>query len=341
VNSPWKGQASCPAPGEPSYADGGQTAQHGNLIRFRRGGFGYKSCFIRFVNRVNLRVTLVSGAVGCLILGLITVWLWPEKVPLLAASMAGHARLQNRERWYQDSHKPPPTLLEIKTAAENGDAQAQNTLAQVYASQQDFADAVNWYRKAAEQGSTNAQFALGEILLHGRNGTETSATISKDADEAVLWLGKAANQDDAAAQVELGGCYQRGAGVDENLVEAYKWFTLAARQSNTVARVALEHLTLQMKADEALEGEREAGLFVPSKNGELPEPAYLRQLRLKGISASGRKRLAIVNNRTLGESEEASIKLSSKTVEIRCLRIENSSVLVQVGPFRKQLMLAN
>jgi len=162
VNSPWKGQASCPAPGEPSYADGGQTAQHGNLIRFRRGGFGYKSCFIRFVNRVNLRVTLVSGAVGCLILGLITVWLWPEKVPLLAASMAGHARLQNRERWYQDSHKPPPTLLEIKTAAENGDAQAQNTLAQVYASQQDFADAVNWYRKAAEQGSTNAQFALGE-----------------------------------------------------------------------------------------------------------------------------------------------------------------------------------
>ena len=288
---------------------------------------------------VNLR--LIVGAAVFLSLGLVAIWLWPGGVPLLTERFAGQARRTNRERWYQEANTPPPTLLEIKTAAEDGDAGAQYNLAQVYASEQDFANAINWYRKAAEQGCTNAQLALGETLLQGRKQTVTSADVPPDADEGVLWLGRAANQGGVQAQIQLGGCYQRGTGVEPNLIEAYKWFALAARQSNAVARVGLEHLQLQMSRPDIAAGQHAAQLFLPNKNEDLPQPAYLGQVRLNGVSLSGNKPLAIVNNRTLGESEQTSIKLNGKTMQIRCLKIAATSVLVQVGPFRKQLRLAD
>ena len=262
-------------------------------------------------------------------------------MPILAERIADHTRQRNRERWYQEANPPPKTLLDIKTAAEDGDASAQNGLAEVYVSEQDFGDAVKWYRKAAEQGRTNAQFALGQILLQGRKATATSADVPQDADEAVLWLGRAANQGDVQAQIEIGGCYQRGTGVEPNLIEAYKWFALAGCRSNAVARVALEHLQLQMNSQDIAAGQQAAKLFLPSTNGDLPEPSFLRQVRLNGISSSGQKPLAIVNNRTFGESEQGSIKLNGKTMQLRCVKIEATSVLVQVGPFRKQLRLAD
>jgi len=289
----------------------------------------------------NLRPLLIAGATGFLSLGLIGMWVWPEKVPFLAQRMADQTRQRNRERWYHASHQPPPTLLQIKTAAEDGQVAAQMTLAEVYVSEQDFAHAVTWYRKAAEQGWTNAQVALGQMLLQGRNETPTSTAIPRDADEALLWLGRAANQGNVPAQLELGGCYVRGTGVEPNLIEAYKWFALADPRSNAVAQVALEHLQLQMSRGDTAAGQQAATAFVPSKNADLPEHSYLAQLRLKGISPSAKKPLAIVNNRTLGESEEAFITLYGKTVKIRCLKIEAASVLVQVGPFRKQLRLSN
>jgi hypothetical protein len=289
----------------------------------------------------NAKTILLAGVIGLLSLSLSAIVLWPKKVLLMAGGWDEHTRRENRERWYHESHKPPPALLEIKTAAESGDPKAQITLAQVYASQQDFEKAGAWYRQAAEQGNIAAEFTLGEILLHGRSATQTSAALAPDPDEAVIWLGKAANQGDVAAQVELGGCYQRGSGVNADPIEAYKWFALAAGQSNTVARVELEHIVLRMTKEENEAGQRAAALFFPSQEGALPEPAYLSQLQLKGISQARGKRLAIVNNHTLAEFEHAFIKLNNKIVDVRCLRIETASVLIQVGPFRKQLSLAD
>ena len=56
-------------------------------------------------------------------------------------------------------------LEALKTAAEQGDADAQYDLGSIYASgagiPEDDAKAVYWYRKAAEQGYVSAQNSLG------------------------------------------------------------------------------------------------------------------------------------------------------------------------------------
>jgi len=53
------------------------------------------------------------------------------------------------------------------------------------------------------------------------------------------WYRKAADQGDAAAQFNLGTLYYNGRGVPQDLVEAHKWYTLAA--SGFPAAMAANH----------------------------------------------------------------------------------------------------
>ena len=58
---------------------------------------------------------------------------------------------------------------------------------------QDYAEAVTWYRKAAEQGYAAAQNNLGSMYLNGRG-------VGQDDAEAVSWFRKAAEQGYGPAQ---------------------------------------------------------------------------------------------------------------------------------------------
>jgi TPR repeat protein len=61
---------------------------------------------------------------------------------------------------------------------------------------QDDSEAVNWYRKAAEQGLGSAQYNLGVMYEIGKG-------VSRDYSEAAKWYRKAAEQGDADAQLRL------------------------------------------------------------------------------------------------------------------------------------------
>ena len=61
------------------------------------------------------------------------------------------------------------------------------------------AEAVKWYRKAAEQGHADAQTYLGYCYKSGQG-------VPKDYSEAVKWYRKAAEQGNASAQNNLGYC---------------------------------------------------------------------------------------------------------------------------------------
>jgi hypothetical protein len=85
------------------------------------------------------------------------------------------------------------------------------------------AEAVKWYRMAADQGYAHAQCNLGVCY-------DTGQGVAKDPVEAVRWMRKAAEQGHAGAQFNLGVCYQLGKGIDKDLVEAVKWMRKAAEQ---------------------------------------------------------------------------------------------------------------
>jgi TPR repeat protein len=98
---------------------------------------------------------------------------------------------------------------------------------------QDHAEALKWYRRAAEQGKANAQYALSIIYAHGRG-------VEQDYAEAVAWCRKAAEQGDPGAQFNLGMMYRVGQGVPQDYMQAHMWLNLAAsRATNAKHRVEI------------------------------------------------------------------------------------------------------
>jgi hypothetical protein len=60
---------------------------------------------------------------------------------------------------------------------------------------------------------------------------------------------------------------------------------------------------------------------------------------LKGISVIKDKKLAIINDRTLAEGEEFTLKGNGQPVRVKCVEIKEKSVIVSVGSATKELAL--
>ena len=96
-----------------------------------------------------------------------------------------------------------------------------------------YPNAVQYYRKAAEQGYAPAQNALGDMYYYGR-------CVTRDYVEAVRWYRKSAEKGDSDAQNRLGDMYRDGHGVAPNDLEAFKLYHNAANQGSASARNKLE-----------------------------------------------------------------------------------------------------
>ncbi len=87
------------------------------------------------------------------------------------------------------------------------------------------------YTHAAEQGDAEAQYQLGEIY---RKGTEKG--VSRNFKTAAKWYELAAKQAHAEAQYQLGELYAKGRGVKKNRKTAQEWYKAAARQGHVKAK---------------------------------------------------------------------------------------------------------
>ena len=163
----------------------------------------------------------------------------------------------------QQNEADRKVLAEIRAGADKGDAKAQYELGRAFFSgtlgvAKDEAEAVKWFRKAAEQNVAAAQFSLGVCYANGRG-------VTKDDAEAVKWFRKAAEQNFADAQYNLGVCYDSGEGVAKDEVEAYKWWLLAAGQGNDDAKYNMTIVENKMSREQIAEGQRLARDFKPRK----------------------------------------------------------------------------
>ncbi len=156
---------------------------------------------------------------------------------------------QEAGRWYH-------------AAAENGNLSAQFNLALLLElgqeKSQNYVEAISWYQRAAESGHAKAQYNLGLMYATGKG-------LDQDPEKAKHWFGKAAAQHNASAELalavlnlketnagnyadtvklfeqaakqgnaqaqhQLGYAYYEGLGVEADMVQAYAWFSLAAKQ---------------------------------------------------------------------------------------------------------------
>lgn len=132
---------------------------------------------------------------------------------------------------------------QLRKEAEQGNVRAQFELAGAYYNGNGVArhpfEGARWLLRAAEQGYAPAQCDLGAMYVRG-------VGVEQSYQEALKWLRKAAEQGDALAQHSLGSIYAKGfrdksvgffyrvvlANATRDYVEAYKWFTLAAKNGH-------------------------------------------------------------------------------------------------------------
>ena len=130
------------------------------------------------------------------------------------------------------------------------------------------AEAVNWYRKAADAGDLPSLFRLGQLLHLGKgvpaNPADATAKIKQAAEadyvpawtvlgeryelglgtrqndqNAAFWYRKAAERGIQAAQAKVGDFFMRGKGVAKDEAEGVRWFKLSADGGNREGQYGL------------------------------------------------------------------------------------------------------
>lgn len=124
------------------------------------------------------------------------------------------------------AEKYDDAFILAKELADFGDARGQNMLGILFKNghgvEKNQNKAIEWYKKAAEQGLDKAQVNLGCIYLYGTG----------DIKQAVYWFKKAAEQNNDNAMFEYGLCCYEGWGIEQNYEEAAIWLKRAAEQNN-------------------------------------------------------------------------------------------------------------
>ncbi len=109
--------------------------------------------------------------------------------------------------------------------------------------------ALEWYRKAADQGHATAQTRLANHYADGKN-------IEKNRAEAIRLYKLAAAQGQPKAQLELGLAYRDGKGVPKDLAQAQAWLVLSAASGSRVATFMGKQLSPQLTKEQWKEARR-------------------------------------------------------------------------------------
>ena len=110
----------------------------------------------------------------------------------------------------------------------------------------DYKEAVRWYRLAAEQGFSDAQYFLAGMYDRGLGVTQSFT-------EAVRWHKLAAAQGNTKAQYNLGNSYGKAEGVSQDDIRAHMWYNLSAGGGYAAAvklrDIVAARMTIQQIAD--------------------------------------------------------------------------------------------
>jgi TPR repeat protein len=123
-------------------------------------------------------------------------------------------------------------MVYFRKAADDGNAPAMYYIAALYeigrGVPSDCQQAMAWYLKAADAGDAPAMTRAGFLYEHGRG-------VAQDYQRALAWYRKAADAGNPDAMTSIGFLYCRGHGVAKDYEQAMYWFRQAAYVGNAEA----------------------------------------------------------------------------------------------------------
>jgi TPR repeat protein len=176
---------------------------------------------------------------------------------LVAAAVFAALLLGGLAIYFWQAQPEPPTQDELAADFAKGTQYERGTGVSL-----DYAQAIVWYRKAAEAGYPPAEYAMGLMTAVGHG-------IVRDEKTANDWFSRAAEHGFAEAQVTFAGNLLTGTGTTDgkpDKVEALKWLLLGADQmpdplSKQVAITTRDTLAKELSADDQTEATKRAAAW--------------------------------------------------------------------------------
>jgi uncharacterized protein len=162
---------------------------------------------------------------------------------ILVLGLAGPATAAELDDAVAAAHRGEyaTALRRLSPLAETGDARAQFDIGFMHAFgwgvPRDPAEAMKWYRKAADQGLQVAQHFLGIAYANGEG-------VRPDNAEAARWFARAAAQGFSQSQYMLGIMTVDGRGVPTDLVQGYAYIVMAGKGGVRSAARVVQKLAL-------------------------------------------------------------------------------------------------
>jgi V8-like Glu-specific endopeptidase len=162
---------------------------------------------------------------------------------ILVLGLAGPATAAELDDAVAAAHKGDyaTALRRLSPLAEKGDARAQFDIGFMHAYgwgvQRNPAEAITWYRKAADQGLPVAQHFLGMAYVNGEG-------VRPDDAEAARWFARAAAQGFAQAQYMLGLMALDGRGVPKDPLQGYAFMVMSGQGGVRSASRVVQKLAL-------------------------------------------------------------------------------------------------
>lgn len=128
-----------------------------------------------------------------------------------------------------DSENYAEALDWYRQAAEKGNARAINNIGVLYewgnGVNQDYSEAMKYYKKAAEKGFAVSMSNIGRLYVQGHG-------VAQDYNEALSWYKKAAEKGNTEVLGTIGYLYLQGEGVTHDHKEAFYWYKKSADNGN-------------------------------------------------------------------------------------------------------------
>jgi len=126
-------------------------------------------------------------------------------------------------------------MMWYRKAADHGHTPAMKEIGDIYATggvgvRRDAGEAERWYRRAADKGDPDAMVALGKFLT-----PDAPVFGRRDDKEAARWYRKAAEKGHALGMYHFAEALQNGRGVAMDKAAALEWYRRAAEHGNAVA----------------------------------------------------------------------------------------------------------
>jgi hypothetical protein len=242
-----------------------------------------------------------------------------------------------------------PELARLKRAAESGDAEAQYQYAQKFSAG---GERRNWLLAAAKQGHGGAEDQLAwESNWHlfttyfPADPLRSSHLRKNNAQmrDAIAWAALAADKGFPQSRLILAYAYANGYVVETDLVEAYKWLTLAKNlplMASVSSGGLKDRLVKSMPLEAVRTAERNAAIYRPGQT--LPtiyRQLIVPQLKLNGTAVINGQTVAIINGKRAKQGEQVELAIDGTTFLLRVVRTDKNSVTVTLPSISEEIVL--